>query len=91
MRMPLLMLWEFGSRDFVVEGQAVSRAAIQMSFNVIGGEHFRTLKIPIIAGRDFAELMTWAPARGNRERDAGETLLADAGTRRGHRIQTPDW
>jgi predicted permease len=51
---PLLMLWELSGRAFTVEGRAAQRRDdTEFGFNVVSAEHFRTLRIPLIAGRDF--------------------------------------
>src|SRR6188472_2802961 len=51
-RLPLLMIWDFGRREFVIEGRSgAMNETQQMSFNIIGGDHFRALRIAVIAGR----------------------------------------
>jgi predicted permease len=54
MRIPLLMVFDFGVREFRVEGHARERDGDpQFPFNIVSPDHFRTLKIPLLAGRDF--------------------------------------
>ena len=51
---PLLMLWELSGRPFTVEGRDARRSDDSaFGFNVVSPDHFRTLRIPLIAGRDF--------------------------------------
>ena len=54
MKDPLLMLIDFNSREVLPEGYARRRADdMRFFFNVVGTDHFRTLGIPLLAGRDF--------------------------------------
>ena len=91
MRTPLLMVWDFGGRQFAVEGHA--RGAdddFEFGFNIVSSDHFRTLKIPLIAGRDFhhdeppqrVAIVNETLAR--RFWGAPENAL-------GRRLETPDW
>jgi predicted permease len=51
---PLLMLWELSGRAFRVEGRDARRGDdSEFGFNVVSPDHFRTLRIPLVAGRDF--------------------------------------
>jgi predicted permease len=51
---PLLMLWELSGRPFTVEGQQARRGDDrEFGFNVVSPQHFATLRIPLVAGRDF--------------------------------------
>jgi predicted permease len=55
MDIPLLMLWELSGREFAVEGHESRRGDDrEFRFNVVSPEHFRTLRIPLAAGRDFS-------------------------------------
>jgi predicted permease len=54
MRYPLLMLSDFGSAEFAIEGREQSRGENRrLPYNVISQDHFLTLRIPLMAGRDF--------------------------------------
>jgi predicted permease len=54
MHYPLLMLSDFGSAEFAIEGRERSRAENRrLPFNVISQDHFQTLRIPLTTGRDF--------------------------------------
>jgi hypothetical protein len=92
-RLPLLMIWDFGRREFAIEGQSgATNETQQMSFNIIGGDHFRALRIAVIAGRDFARTDDMAAAR--------VAIVNETLARRywktpegalGRRVQTADW
>jgi predicted permease len=92
LRMPLLMMWDFGRRDFIVERQQGRGDSIQMSFNIVGGDHFRALRIPIVAGRNFA---LTDDASGPRVAIVNETLarryFGGSEQALGRRVQTADW
>jgi len=93
MRVPFLMLWDFGRREFVIEGQPeTTRDRLEMSFNIIGGDHFQTLRIPLLAGRDFART---DDASAPRVAIVNETLArrywGSPDLALGHRLQTPEW
>ena len=91
LRTPLLMVWDFGRVLFSVEGHAPGPDEdMEFGFNVIGSDHFRTLRIPLIAGRDFADEEPEA-----RVAIVNETLArrfwGDPATAIGRRIATDDW
>jgi predicted permease len=56
MKDPLLMLVDLNAAPFVPEGRARTRDDdFSTLFNVVSTDHFRTLGIPVVAGRDFDE------------------------------------
>ena len=93
MMMPLLMVYDFGVREFSIEGHTPRRGDdLQFGYNIVSPEHFRTLKIPLVAGRDFD---TRDQASSQPVAVVNETLAVtfwgDARSAVGRRIQTPDW
>jgi predicted permease len=55
MRTPLLMIWDFGGREFSVEGHPGGPGDDrEFGFNIVAPGHFHTLRIPLLAGRDFS-------------------------------------
>jgi predicted permease len=93
MRTPLLMVFDFGVREFTVEGRARDGDGhSQFPFNIVSPGHFRTLKIPLLAGRDFDQ-------RDDPSSDA-VTIVNETFARRfwgspaaaiGQRVRTADW
>jgi hypothetical protein len=56
MRTPLLMVWDFGGREFMPEGYVRDPDEdMAFGFNIVAPDHFRTLRIPLVAGRDFQQ------------------------------------
>ena len=55
MKDPLLMLVDLNTQEFIPEGRTRRRDDdFSFLFNVVATDHFRTLGIPLLAGRDFA-------------------------------------
>ena len=91
MRTPLLMVWDFGGRLFAVEGHARGAGDdFEFGFNIVSSGHFRTLKIPLIAGRDFHH-----DEPPQRVAIVNETLArrfwGSPGNAIGRRLETADW
>jgi macrolide transport system ATP-binding/permease protein len=54
MNHPLLMLWDFGGLEFDIEGRPASPGENRrLPYNVVSADHFVTLRIRQLAGRDF--------------------------------------
>lgn len=91
LRTPLLMVWDFGRRPFSIGGHAPRPDQdMEFGFNIIGPDHFRTLRIPLVAGRDF---QYEEPA--TRVAIVNETLArrfwGEPAAAIGRRIETADW
>lgn len=91
MRTPLLMVWDFGGREFIPEGHTrTGDDALTFPFNIVSPGHFQTLRIPLLAGRDFR-----SDESADRVAIVNETLArqfwgSPAGAV-GKQLQTADW
>ena len=93
MRIPLLMVFDFGVREFTVEGDPRGGdETSQFPFNIVSPDHFRTLMIPLLAGRDFDQRDDVS--------SAAVTIVNETFARRfwgspdaaiGRRVRTADW
>ena len=93
MNYPLLMLADFGVLEFEVESGVESRDENRrLPFNIVSTRHFATLRIPLLAGRDFRDR---DGAAGEPVAIVNETMArrfwgsADAAV--GRRIKSPGW
>jgi macrolide transport system ATP-binding/permease protein len=93
MRLPLLMVYDFGVREFSIEGHAPRREDdLQFGYNIISPDHFRTLSIGLVAGRDFDERDdASAAAVAIVNETMATTFWGGAPQAIGRRIRTPDW
>jgi predicted permease len=90
---PLLMLMDFNTREFLIEGYSRRRNEdLQFLFNVIGTEHFRTLRIPLVAGRDFEDRDDGsAPGVAIVNETLARRFWGEPAAAIGRRVQTPAW
>ena len=93
MKDPLLMLMEFNAQEFVPEGYARGRDEdLSFLFNVVGTDHFRTLRIPLLAGRDFRdEDDASAPHTAIVNETMAKRFWGSAAAAIGKRLRTRTW
>ena len=91
MWLPLLMVWDFGGREFIPEGHSrTPDDNLRFGFNIVGADHFRLLRIPLLAGREFLPDESTARVAVINETFARRFWGAPAAAL-GKRIQSPDW
>jgi hypothetical protein len=93
MHYPLLMVWDFGSLEFDVEGRDQSSAENRrLPFNIVSPGHFATLHIPLVTGRDFrdSDVAGSEPVAVVNETMAGR-FWGGPEAAIGRRIKSPGW
>jgi predicted permease len=91
MKDPLLMLVDLNTAPFIPDGRQRTRDDdFSTLFNVVSTDHFRTLGIPVLAGRDFAERDDLSAASVVIVNDTfARRYFGDPAAAVGRRVETP--